>query len=75
MDDINVQIIDFPVTSSYEMVRANEDGSYTILLNGKQAQNQLEKAYTDALKHIQRGDCDGHGDVQEIEQKVHGGGE
>lgn len=75
MDNINVQIVDFPVTSSYEMVRANEDGSYTILLNGKQAQNQLEKAYADALKHIRRGDCDGHGDVQRIEKKVHGGTE
>ena len=71
MIDINIQLIDFKVTTAYEMVRANDDGSYTILLNSRQASNQLKKAYDHAVNHIMRGDCDRHGNVQEIEYNAH----
>lgn len=72
MDDINVQLVDFKITTSYELVRRNEDDSVTILLNSRQASNQLRKAYTDAIKHLRRGHCDSHGgNVQEMESEVH----
>lgn len=68
---INVQLIDFHITSSYEAVRKNEDGSYTILLNSRQASNQLRKAYLHALGHIRRDDWSKE-DVQRIEGEAHG---
>ena len=70
MNDINVQMVDFPVTTSYEMVRANPDGSYTILINTRQASNQQLEAYSEAIRHIERGDCDTHGNFQDIETEV-----
>lgn len=74
MIDINVQLVDFKVTSSDEMVRHNEDGSYTILLNSRQATNRQISAYKEALGHIMRGECDQRdGNVQEIEYDAHEG--
>ena len=67
---INVQLVDFRVTTSYEMVRSNEDGSYTILLNSRQAPNLLKKAYLHALEHIRRDDWK-KDNVQEIEAEAH----
>lgn len=73
-ENINVKLVDFKITTSDESVRANEDGSYTILINSRQATNRQATAYRDALRHIKRGDCDQRGgDVQEIECDVHGG--
>lgn len=67
---INVKMIDFHITTAYEMVRQNADGSYTILLNSRQAPNQLKKAYLHALEHIRRDDWK-KDDVQEIEYEAH----
>lgn len=69
---INVQLVDFKITSSKELVRHNDDDSYTILLNSRQASNQMQKAYNHALGHIHRGECDNREDsVQSIETKAH----
>lgn len=70
---INVQLVDFKITSSKELVRHNEDDSYTILLNSRQASNQLKKAYKHAIGHIGRKECDNrNGSVQDIEYSAHG---
>lgn len=70
--DINVQLVDFGITSSREFVRHNYDDSYTICINSRQASNIQLRAYLHALEHIQRGDCDSaNGDVNEIEYDVH----
>ena len=69
---INVQLIDFGVTSINEVVRHNDDDSYTILLNSRQASNRLKDAYEHALGHIGRGECDiRDGLVQNIETIAH----
>jgi len=70
---INVQLVDFKITSSNELVRHNDDDSYTILLNSRQASNRLKDAYKHAIGHIRRGECDERNDsVQNIEFKAHG---
>ena len=70
---INVQLVDFKITSSNELVRHNDDGSYTVLLNSRQASNRLKDAYKHAIEHIRRGECDErNGSVQNIESKAHG---
>ena len=71
MIDLNVQYVDFGVSSVDEITRKNEDGSYTIFLNSRQATNRLLSAYNHALRHIFRKDFDSDGDVQEIEFKNH----
>lgn len=71
MIDLNVQLVDLGVTSVDELVRKNEDDSYTILLNSRQASNRLLSAYNHALRHISRRDHDTAGDVQEIEYENH----
>lgn len=68
---INVQYVDFHITTAYEAVRKNEDGSYTILLNSRQAPNLLREAYLHALKHIERDDWS-RSDIQQIEGEAHG---
>lgn len=74
MIDINVRLVDFKITTSDESVRANEDGSYTILINSRQASNRQATAYRDAVRHIKRGDCDRRGgSVQRIEYDTHKG--
>lgn len=55
---ISVRVMDFGITSSNEIVRHNEDDSYTILLNARSATNVQRKAYYHALSHIMNGDLD-----------------
>ena len=70
--DLNVQLVDFKTSAIDELVRHNEDGSYTILLNSRQASNRLEKAYSHALWHIHNNDFDNrYGDINEIELIAH----
>jgi len=68
---INVQVFDFGITSSNEFVRHNEDGSYTICLNARQASNRLRDAYAHALDHIREGDFESDLTADEIESKRH----
>ena len=70
MNDILVKIIDFPNTKVSEAVTANDDGSYTILLNAKMSHERLQKAYLHALGHIEHNDFE-KSDVQEIEYEAH----
>lgn len=55
MYDINVQMMDLKTTKVKETVTCNEDGSYTIFLNTRFTQEQLNDAYIHALNHIIRG--------------------
>ena len=71
MDDINVQLLDFKITTADEMVTANEDGSYTILINSRQATNRQQDAYRHALEHIEAGDLNKGVDVAEAEARAH----
>ena len=68
---INVQVFDFGITSSNEFVRHNEDGSYTICLNARQASNRLKDAYDHAMSHIKEGDFESDMSADEIESKRH----
>ena len=72
MIDINVQLVDLKISSVDELVRHNEDDSYTIILNSRQASNRLERAYRHALWHIKNGDfCDRERSIGEIECLAH----
>ncbi len=69
---INVQLVDFKITSSNELVRHNPDDSYTILLNSRQASNRLRDAYKHAIGHIKRNECDDRErSVQDVEYSAH----
>ena len=72
MTDINVVLVDFKISSVDELVRHNEDDSYTILLNSRQATNRLRRAYDHAMWHIENGDFDRENiDIQEVESIAH----
>lgn len=67
-DDVFVCI--YPLPGINELVRKNEDGSYTILISETlQKMRQLE-ALNHAIRHIVNEDWTG-GDVNEIERKAH----
>lgn len=73
MYDINVQMIDLKTTKVKETVTCNEDGSYTIFLNTRFTQEQLNDAYIHAPNHIIRADFDKHtSSVDTIEAYAHG---
>ena len=66
-------MMDLKTTKVKETVTCNEDGSYTIFLNTRFTQEQLNDAYIHALNHIIRADFDKHtisADV--IEAYAHG---
>ncbi len=67
--DVNVNLICFP-NSGREIVMPNEDGSYTILINANLTEENQEKAYSHAMKHILADDFQ-KSDVQEIEYRTH----
>jgi len=70
--DINVQMMDLKTTKVKETVTCNEDGSYTIFLNTRFTQEQLNDAYIHALNHIIRADFDKHtSSVDTIEAYAH----
>lgn len=52
------------------MVIANEDGSYTILINARSAPNKQLEAYQHALEHIKNEDFQKE-NVQQIEFSAH----
>lgn len=70
---INVQLVDFPVGSKgHEAVTPNEDGSYTIFINSRDASNIQREAYLHAIEHIKNEDFAPGKNVQEIEARAHG---
>ncbi len=69
-DDVFVELVDFGNTPGSEVVTANEDGSYTILLNARYSYERQVEACIHACRHI-----DGHdfekADTQIIEKEAH----
>lgn len=71
MDDIiNVVLTDMPTTIK-EYVIANQDMSYTIVLNARHTRETRLNAYAHALKHIQNGDFNKKCSVDLIEIHAH----
>ena len=71
--DVFVHLVDFKMTSVDEMVRENEDGTFTILINSRSAPNRQKEAYEHAMEHIRSGDFEQEDlDVQQIEKIRHG---
>lgn len=71
-NDINVKLVDLKSSAVDELVRRNEDGSYTVLLNSRQASNRLERAYRHAMWHIENNDFDDHvSGINDIEATAH----
>lgn len=68
--DVNVVVIDFKSYKGKEMVSANEDGSYTILINARLSYDGQLNAYEHAMRHIENDDFQ-ENDVQAIEYKAH----
>lgn len=68
--DVNVVVIDFKSYKGKEMVSANEDGSYTILINARLSYDGQLKAYEHAMRHIENDDFQ-ESDVQKIEYEAH----
>ena len=68
--DANVVLIDFKTSKGNEMVVANEDGSYTILINSRLSNDGQLRAYRHAMKHIQNNDFEKE-NVQKIEHDAH----
>lgn len=65
-----VRLVNFPTRKGREMVTRNEDGSYTILIDGRLTSEQRDAEYVHALGHILRDDFDGY-DADEIEAGAH----
>lgn len=66
---INVQYLDMPCRI-HGMVRENEDGSYTVILNSRDSRERNLKAYQHEIEHLRRGDLSAD-NVQQIEAKAH----
>lgn len=70
MADVNVVLLDFKTSKGNEMISANEDGTYTILINSRLSYAGQLKAYEHAIKHIQQNDFEKNS-VQKIEYEAH----
>lgn len=71
LEYINVQMMDLKSTKIKETVTSNEDGSYTIFLNSRFTQEQLNDAYIHAIGHIDRNDFN-KGSADVVEAYAHG---
>ena len=69
-DGVYSYLVDLEDTKIAEMVRENEDCTYTILLNSRFNHERNQTSYLHALKHIQNGDYEKES-VQEIEAEAH----
>lgn len=54
------------------LIRANEDGSYTIILNSRDSRERNLQAYQHELDHLLKGDFE-KADANEIEGRAHHG--
>jgi len=54
------------------LIRANEDGSYTIILNSRDSRERNLQAYQHELDHLLKGDFE-KVDTNEIEGRAHHG--
>ena len=66
----DIYAYEYPLPGIREVVRQNEDGSYTILVSDSLHFSQKLEALNHAIRHIMREDWSG-GDVGEIERKCH----
>lgn len=71
-NDIFLQYADMPTTVK-SFVRANPDGSYTIVINARLSVDSRQERYKHELRHIKDGDFDygNETSVQEIELRTH----
>lgn len=63
------ELINMPTRVKGQTVK-NEDGSYSVFLNARMAQNQIEKAYLHEIEHIKMEDFEKEC-VQRIEAYTH----
>lgn len=54
----------------HAFTRANEDGSYSIVLNARDTRERREAAYSHEVKHIARDDFSA-GNIQVMEAQAH----
>lgn len=66
---VNTFLLDMPTRVKGQTVK-NEDGSYSIFLNARMAQNQIEKTYLHEIEHIKMEDFEKEC-VQRIEAYTH----
>lgn len=71
MEDINVSMVDLPCSIGAFVV-ANNDQTYTIVLNSRKSHEQNLKSYLHELAHIKNGDYDKKCGVDLIEIMAHG---
>lgn len=70
-DNINVKLIDLPC-SVRSYVVANDDMSYTIILNSRLSYQQNALSYAHECRHIANGDYEKKCSVDLIEITAHG---
>lgn len=69
-ESVFVYLIDFPNTKCRETVTENEDGSYSVFLNARQAGNIQKESCRHAIGHINNYDFEKF-NAQEIEKSAH----
>lgn len=72
MTEINVQYLDMPC-KTHGLIRENEDGSVTIVLNSRDSRERNLRTYQHELEHLLREDLSAV-DVQKAELEVHSKG-
>ena len=69
--DTQVILLDMPGKCK-EAVCKNEDGSYTIFIDARLSRGEAMQKYHHAMSHIEAGDFDNFGNVNELEAVAHG---
>lgn len=70
LDNVFVRFYDLPTTIKSYVV-ANNDGSFTIILNGKVSHEVQLLSYLHELEHIKKGDYDKKNSIDIIEIYAH----
>lgn len=65
---INVELMDLPTTIRGFVTKSVDD--YTIVINSKMSAEMQKQTYRHELRHIERGDLDGSGDIDRIEMEM-----
>lgn len=66
---INIQYLDMPCRI-HGMIRENEDGSYTVILNSRDSRERNLQTYIHELNHLQHRDFE-KSDAQAVETDAH----
>lgn len=66
--DYFVRFADFPVCSCGGLVKMNEDGTFTILLNSRLSYDQNTNSLQHELNHIKNGDFYRDAPIDQIEK-------